>query len=78
MFGKPVVGKGPFFINLIFNIATLVVAIMVVSFMNDLAKDPRCKVIDPITREGLNGYSMLIIGLTCLSLVGNLYVIFLI
>ncbi len=69
-------GNGPFILNAIFNLITLGIAIMVLNFMNDLASHPQCKSIDPITREGLTGYSWLIIFMACLSALVNVYIIF--
>jgi len=76
MVKKNAPGNGPFILNAIFNLITVGIAIMVLNFMNDLANHPQCKSIDPMTREGLTGYSWLIIFMSSLSALVNLYVIF--
>ena len=68
-------GNGPFMFNVFFNLVTLGIAVMVVRFMNDLASHPQCKTIDPVTREGITGYSWLIIFLSGISALLNLYII---
>ena len=68
-------GNGPFMFNIFFNLVTLGIAIMVMQFMNDLASHPECKKVDPMTREGITGYSWLIIFLSGLSALLNLYII---
>ena len=68
-------GNGPFIFNMFFNLITLGIAFMVMRFMNDLASHPECKSIDPVTREGLTGYSWLIMFLSGASALINLYII---
>lgn len=75
MVKKAKTGNGPFMFNIFFNLVTLGIAVMVVRFMNDLATDPQCKAIDPMTREGITGYSWLIIFLSGASALLNLYII---
>ena len=72
---KKTTGNGPFIFNIFFNLVTLGIAFMVMQFMGDLASHPECKSIDPVTREGLTGYSWLIIFLSGLSALVNLYII---
>jgi hypothetical protein len=68
-------GKGPFVFNIVFNLISLGIAMMVLNFMNDLASHPQCKSIDPVTREGLTGYIWLVIIVASLSALLNLYII---
>ena len=75
MVKKTTTGNGPFMFNVFFNLVTLGIAFMVMRFMGDIASHPECKSIDPITREGLTGYSWLIIFLSGLSALVNLYII---
>ena len=70
--------SGPFIFNIFFNLVTLGIAIMVMQFMNDLASHPQCKTVDPITREGIAGYSWLIIFLSALSAIVNMYIVIMI
>lgn len=72
---KAKTGNGPFMFNIFFNLVTLGIAVMVVRFMNDLASHPDCKTIDPMTREGITGYSWLVIFLSGISVLLNLYII---
>ena len=72
---KTKTGNGVFMFNIFFNLVTLGIAVMVVRFMNDLASHPDCKTIDPMTRKGITGYSWLIIFLSGISVLLNLYII---
>ena len=72
---KTKTGNGPFMFNIFFNLVTLGIAVMVVKFMNELASNPECKTINPMTREGITGYSWLIIFLSSVSVLLNLYII---
>ena len=69
------IGKGPFLVNMLFNLITLGIAIMVVNFTHDLANHPECKSIDPVTREGLTGYAWLIGIISALGILGNIYIV---
>jgi len=72
---KTNIGKGPFLVNVLFNLITLGIAFMVINYMHDLASHPECKSIDPITREGLTGYSWLVGAVSVVSILGNIYII---
>ena len=68
-------GSSPFILQTISNLAILGIAILVIRFMQDLANNPECKSIDPITRTGLTGYAWLLAFFTALTILVNLYII---
>jgi hypothetical protein len=65
----------PIILNTIFNLITLAIAYLVIHFMNDLSQHPQCKMIDPDTRNGLTVYTWIVVCMTSLSILINLYVL---